>query len=297
MSQQRTHKGIMLAGGVGSRLFPLTSSVSKQLLPVYDKPLIYYPLSTLMLAGIRDILVITTPADQESFRQLLGDGSRWGITLRYAVQERPAGIAEAFLIGEEFIAGQPVCLILGDNIYYGEGLASTLRRAASRPDAATVFGYYVNDPERYGVVSFDADGRALDIEEKPAQPKSHYAVTGLYFYPGDVVSVARSLTPSARGELEITDVNRDYLERGLLQVEMLSRGIAWLDTGTPDSLLNAANFVRIIERRQGLKICCPEEVAHRLAFIDDGHLDRLARQMDNAYGRYLRLLIEEQPGA
>ena len=290
-----SYRGIILAGGAGTRLLPLTRGSSKQLMPVYDKPMIYYPLSTLMLAGIRDVLVITTPRDLPAFQSFLGDGSQWGISLSFETQEKPEGIAQAFLIGEDFIDGDPVALILGDNIFYGEDLTEKLASATGRSSGATVFGYYVTDPERYGVVAFDGAGRAFDIEEKPARPKSHYAVTGLYFYDSQVVEIARSLAPSGRGELEITDVNRRYLERGQLQVEILGRGTAWLDTGTQDSLLDAAVFVRVIEKRQGLKIACPEEVAYRMAFIDATALDRLAGQYgDSAYGTYLQGVLEDE---
>ncbi|MCZ6727507.1 MAG: glucose-1-phosphate thymidylyltransferase RfbA [Acidobacteria bacterium] len=287
-------KGIILAGGAGSRLLPLTLSVSKQLLPVYDKPMIHYPLSTLMLAGIQDILVITTPRDRGAFEGVLGDGAKWGLNLSYAIQERPEGIAQAFLIGEEFIAGDRVCLILGDNIFYAPGF-SRLQEAAQRREGATVFGYYVRNPQAYGVVSFDESGRATDIEEKPEHPKSNYAVTGLYFYDERVVEVARSLEPSARGELEITDVNRDYLRRDALSVEIMSRGTAWLDTGTHESLLDAANFVQVIEKRQGLKIACPEEIAFHMGFIDAGTLERLAADFGaSGYGDYLRQVLHER---
>jgi glucose-1-phosphate thymidylyltransferase len=289
-----TRKGIILAGGAGTRLLPLTQIVSKQLLPVYDKPMIHYPLSTLMLAGIRRILVITTPRDRPAFEAVLGDGTAWGLELSYALQERPAGIAEAFLIGEDFVDGERVCLVLGDNIFYAEGLSKKLQAVAGRGGGATVFGYYVSDPRAYGVVSFDPDGRATDIEEKPSRPKSHYAVTGLYFYDEHVVETARAVRPSDRGELEITDVNRAYLERGELAVEILSRGTAWLDTGTPEALLDAANFVQVIEQRQGLKIACPEEIAYRMGYIDGQALGRLADGYGaSAYGDYLRQVVEE----
>jgi len=281
-------RGIILSGGSGTRLHPLTLPVSKQLMPVYDKPLIYYPLSVLMLAGIREILVITTPRDRAAFRDLLGDGSAWGISIDYAVQPTPAGLAQAYHIGADFVGDRPSALILGDNIYYGHGLPELLARADGRPSGATVFGYHVADPQSYGVVSFDAAGRAETIEEKPARPKSQYAVTGLYFYDGRAVDYARAIRPSARGELEISDLNRRYLEAGDLHVELMGRGLAWLDTGTHGSLLDAALYVRIIEERQGLKICCPEEIAWRKGFIDDAQLEALAHPLcKSGYGVYL----------
>ncbi len=288
------NRGIILAGGAGTRLAPLTAITSKQLLPVYDKPMIHYPLSTLMLAGIREILIITTPRDRPQFEEMLGDGSRWGIELQYAIQERPEGIAQAFLIGEDFIGGEGVCLILGDNIFYGEGLSGKLQRLAERTDGATIFGYHVRDPERYGVVSFDDDGNATDIEEKPTAPKSPYAVTGLYFYDHQIVDVAKSLEPSGRDELEITDVNRWYLDQGQLSVELLSRGTAWLDTGTHEALLDAGNFVQVIEQRVGLKIACLEEVAYRMGLIDRGALSDLADEYgSSSFGAYLRQIVDE----
>jgi glucose-1-phosphate thymidylyltransferase len=288
-------KGILLAAGSGTRLFPITYGLSKQLLPVYDKPLIYYPLSTLMLAGIREILVISTPRDLSRFEDLLGDGSRWGLNLEYASQERPDGIAQAFLIGEEFIGGSPVCLILGDNVFYADGLSEKLQRTSASDVGAKIYAYYVNEPERYGVVTFDREGRVVGIEEKPERPTSHYAVTGLYFYDHRVVEIAHRLRPSKRGELEITDVNRDYLERGLLEVEILSRGTAWIDAGTQEELVDAANFVRLVEMRQGLKIACPEEIAYRMGFIGAGELERLAGELAmSQYGRYLSQLLEEE---
>ncbi|HEB80833.1 MAG TPA: glucose-1-phosphate thymidylyltransferase [Chromatiales bacterium] len=291
-------KGILLAGGAGTRLYPITQVVSKQLLPVYDKPMIYHPLSTLMEAGVREILVITTSHDQALFRQLLGDGTQWGIDLRYAVQPQPRGLAEAFLIGREFIGRDRCALILGDNIFYGHGLGEILERAAQRGRGATVFGYWVRDPERYGVAEFDREGRVVRLVEKPRRPRSHYAITGLYFYDNRVLDIAAELKPSARGELEITDVNNRYLERGELTVERFSRGIAWLDTGTHESLLEASNFIETLQKRQGLKVCCPEEIAYHRGWIDAGQVAALAEPLrHNGYGQYLLNLLERDAPA
>ena len=291
MSSATAYKGIVLAGGSGTRLYPLTSSVSKQLMPVYDKPMIYYPLSTLMLAGIRDILIISTPEDQPAFKSLLGAGDKWGVKISYAVQEHPRGLAEAFLIGRAFIGDDPVCLVLGDNIFYGTGLMQKLQQAIAEETGATIFAYNVSDPERYGIVSFDDQQRAINIEEKPEKPSSNYAVTGLYFYDNDVCDIAAALRPSSRGELEITDVNRHYLRRGDLRVEKFGRGAAWLDVGTHDSLLDAANFIRVVEERQGLKVSCPEEIAFRQGFINRDQLLALTEPLEKSgYANYLRLI-------
>ncbi|MEL5849770.1 MAG: glucose-1-phosphate thymidylyltransferase RfbA [Candidatus Igneacidithiobacillus chanchocoensis] len=287
-------KGIILAGGSGTRLYPVTQAVSKQLMPVYDKPMIYYPLSTLLLAGIREVLIISTPQDTPRFEQLLGDGSQWGIHLQYAVQPSPDGLAQAYLIGEAFLNGAPSALVLGDNIFYGHEFATQLEQACAQPVGASVFAYHVHDPERYGVVAFDASGRAISLEEKPAKPQSNYAVTGLYFYDGQASALAKTLKPSPRGELEITDLNRVYMEQGQLRVEIMGRGMAWLDTGTHDSLLEAAQFIQTLEKRQGLKVACPEEIAWRAGWIDDAQLQRLGEPMrKNGYGQYLLRLLHD----
>lgn len=288
------NKGIILAGGVGSRLYPLTQVVSKQLLPVYDKPMIYYPLSTLMLAGIKDILLISTPVDLDRYKQLLGNGNKWGINISYAQQSSPGGIPEAFIIGRDFISSDPVCLILGDNVFYSQGLSEMLQRVAIREQGATIFGYYVRDPERYGVVEFNQFGGVIDISEKPSKPKSNYAITGLYFFDSDVLSIAEKVSPSARGELEITDVLKVYLKQEQLNVELLGRGAAWLDMGTHESLLSAASFIEAVETRQGLKIACPEEVAYRMGYIDNTKLEHLARPLvASGYGQYLLDIMKE----
>jgi glucose-1-phosphate thymidylyltransferase len=288
-------KGIILAGGSGTRLYPVTQTVSKQLLPVYDKPMIYYPLSALLLAGIREILIISTPQDTPRFEALLASGEQWGVRFKYAVQPSPDGLAQAFLVGREFLNGEGCCLVLGDNLFYGHEFADLLREAAARSSGATVFAYAVNDPERYGVVEFDAERRAISLEEKPAKPKSRYAVTGIYFYDNQVVSVAEGLKPSARGELEITDLNRWYLERGQLRTEVMGRGMAWLDTGTHDSLLDASNFIQTIEQRQGLKVACPEEIVFRLGYISAAQLEALAGRLGkSSYAEYLRRMLGEK---
>jgi len=292
---QTQYKGIILAGGSGTRLHPLTTTVSKQLMPVFDKPMIYYPLATLMQSGIKDVLIITTPRDQLAYADLLGDGKQWGINIQYTLQPSPDGLAQAFLLGETFIGRDPVCLILGDNIFYGSGLSNKLRRAAQRTEGASVFAYYVQDPERYGVVEFDNEARAIGIEEKPTQPRSNYAVTGLYFYDNEVVSIAKNIAPSARGELEITDVNRHYLAENRLQVEVMGQGTAWLDTGTHQSLLDAGNFIRVIEERQGLKVACLEEIAYRLGYISAEQVLALAAPLvKSGYGTYLEAIISNE---
>lgn len=288
------YKGIILAGGTGTRLHPLTCSVSKQLMPVYDKPMIYYPISTLMLANIRDVLIITTPRDREAFQHLLGDGSQWGMSFHYAEQPSPDGLAQAFLIGESFLDGHNACLVLGDNIFYGSGLSMQLQNATRRDQGATVFGYYVRDPQRYGVLGFDRDGNVTSVEEKPDKPKSSYAITGIYFFDRNVPDVARTIQPSHRGELEITDVIKAYLEKGALKVELFGRGTAWLDTGTHDALLDAANFIKLIEDRQSLKICCPEEISYLMGYIDDEQLERLIAPLEKSgYGHYLQRILDE----
>ncbi len=287
-------KGIVLAGGSGTRLYPATQAISKQLIPIYDKPMIYYPISVLMLSGIREILIISTPQDRPNFERLLGDGSQWGLSFSYAEQAKPEGLAQAFMIGRDFVGKDSVCLILGDNIFFGQSFGQHLKRAAANGQGATVFGYYVRDPERYGVVEFDAAGQAISIEEKPTKPKSHYAVTGLYFYDNSVLDIVQNLRPSARGEYEITDVNKVYLERGQLQVELMGRGMAWLDTGTHESLLQACNFVETVEQRQGLKIACLEEIAYRQGWISAGELEALARPLEKSgYGSYLLELLAQ----
>ena len=295
MTAATNRKGIILAGGSGTRLYPITQAISKQLLPVYDKPMIYYPLSVLMLAGIREVLIINTPHEQALFQQLLGDGSQWGMRIEYAVQPSPDGLAQAYLIGREFLDGKPSCLVLGDNIFHGPGLTAMLKRADQRDHGATVFGYWVKDPERYGVAEFDAQGKVIGLEEKPERPRSNYAVTGLYFYDGRASDFAAQLQPSVRGELEITDLNRRYLDEGSLQLEQLGRGYAWLDTGTHQSLLEASNYIETIEARQGLRVCCPEEIAFYSGWIDAGQLTRLAQPLiKNGYGKYLMDLIERE---
>ena len=297
MGSDNMRRGIILAGGSGTRLYPITQAVSKQLLPVYDKPMIYYPLTTLMLAKVREVLLITTPHEQAMFKRLLGDGSQWGMSLRYAVQPSPDGLAQAFVIGREFIGGRPSCLVLGDNIFYGNDLSHALQRASERVDGATVFGYRVSDASQYGVVEFDATGRAIGIEEKPVEPRSNFAVTGLYFYDDRVCDIADSIKPSPRGELEITDINRAYLEQGTLNVEILGRGTAWLDTGSHESLLQAGQFIETIELRQGLKVACPEEIAWRLGWIDSAQVEMLAAPlMKTGYGKYLKSMLSEGQG-